>query len=525
MASILDLARMNDSGDLAGGVSEIAAVTGAGAMMVTAVRTAGGRLRLISWQLNTAGPVTRLGDSGDAAGGASNIDIARGDRFVVACRTGAGNLRLISWDIDATGAFITRRGDSADQAGAASRIKIVAMTGTLFVTACRTDGGGILRLISWRLNPDGTLTRLADSANAAGQVSEIALTRLSENRVATSVRRDSGELRVIVWSVSAAGVFARLADSANAAGQASLIRATLSSTGLLVTAVRAGTAGLRLISWRINADGHPVRLGDSGNQAGNITDNSVVVAPDGVVSAVRTAAGALRLIAWSIDAAGRFTRMGDSASQAGTSSMIATVPGPGVPDAGGHSVTFATAVRAGNGTLRLITWGPAVVRLHFKVLTAPALTTATMLTSMQTVYATVGISVVLAGTENLNLPLLNDVDVGECAGATTVEQQQLFANRNNVGTNDVVVYFVRSTIPPLNGCASHPPGRPSVAVAQGATQWTMAHEIGHVLGLDHVGDPDRLMMDGGTANITNPPPNLIASEQSTMLQSPFTVPV
>ena len=84
MASILDLARMNDSGDLAGGVSEIAAVTGAGAMMVTAVRTAGGRLRLISWQLNTAGPVTRLGDSGDAAGGASNIDIARGDRFVVA---------------------------------------------------------------------------------------------------------------------------------------------------------------------------------------------------------------------------------------------------------------------------------------------------------------------------------------------------------------------------------------------------------------------------------------------------------
>jgi len=292
-----------------------------------------------------------------------------------------------------------------------------------------------------------------------------------------------------------------------------------------VTAVRAGTAGLRLIAWRITPAGQPVRLGDSGNQAGNITDNSIVPAPDGVVTAVRTAAGRLRLIAWSVDAAGRIVRQGDSASQAGTSSLIAVVSGPGLPDAAGHSVTFATAVRAGTGGLRLITWGPAVVRLHFKVLTAPAITPATMLASMQTVYATVGISVVHVSTENLNLPLLNDVDVGECAGATTTEQEQLFANRNNVGDNDVAVYFVRSTIPPLNGCASHPTGRPSVAVAQGATQWTLGHEVGHVLGLDHVDDLDRLMTGGGTGNITNPPPNLIAAEQSTMLQSPSTVPL
>jgi hypothetical protein len=185
---------------------------------------------------------------------------------------------------------------------------------------------------------------------------------------------------------------------------------------------------------------------------------------------------------------------------------------------------MVAAVRTETGRLRLITWGPAVVRLHFKVLTAPALGTAAMLASMQTVYATIGIRVTLASTENLNLPLLNDVDVGTCTGATTTEQQQLFANRNDVGAQDVAVYFVRSTNPPLNGCASHPAGRPSVVVAQGATTWTLGHEVGHVLGLDHVGDLDRLMTGGGTGNITHLPPDLVPSEQSTIIQSSFTAP-
>ena len=187
-------------------------------------------------------------------------------------------------------------------------------------------------------------------------------------------------------------------------------------------------------------------------------------------------------------------------------------------------MTLATAVRAGSGRLRVITWGPAVVRLHFKVLTAPIIPTATMLTAMQTVYSTVGISVVLAGTEALNLPLLTDLDVGECAGATTVEQDQLFANRNNAGANDVVVYFVRSTVPPFNGCASHPTGRPGAVVVQGATQWTLGHEVGHVLGLSHVAsspttNSDFLMWPN--TGWTNVPPDLSGTEATTMKNSAF----
>ena len=78
----------------------------------------------------------------------------------------------------------------------------------------------------------------------------------------------------------------------------------------------------------------------------------------------------------------------------------------------------------------------------------------------------------------------------------------LFNNRNNVGANEIAVYFVRSTVPPFNGCAAHPPGKPSAAVVQTGTQWTFAHEVGHVLGLSHVNNNDRLMTGNGTSNIT-----------------------
>ena len=169
------------------------------------------------------------------------------------------------------------------------------------------------------------------------------------------------------------------------------------------------------------------------------------------------------------------------------------------------------------------------VRMHLKVLTQPTVPLNTMVARMREIYESVGIRVEVASTENLNLPALNDCDAGQCvSGSTTAEQNQLFSNRNNVGTNEVVAYFVRSTVPPYNGCAAHPSGRPGAIVVQGATQWTLAHEIGHVLGLPHCDSPgarlfDRLMTGGGTGNITNPPPDLIQSEINTMRASALTI--
>ena len=56
-------------------------------------------------------------------------------------------------------------------------------------------------------------------------------------------------------------------------------------------------------------------------------------------------------------------------------------------------------------------------------------------------FTRLGVDVRLVSTENLNLPAtFLDIDVGSCTlGSTPTEQNQLFSNRNNAGTNDVVV--------------------------------------------------------------------------------------
>ncbi|HJY23813.1 MAG TPA: hypothetical protein VJ279_13055, partial [Hanamia sp.] len=73
--------------------------------------------------------------------------------------------------------------------------------------------------------------------------------------------------------------------------------------------------------------------------------------------------------------------------------------------------------------------------------------------------------------------------------------------------------------PAYNGCAAFPAGRPGAVVVRSASRWTLGHELGHVLSLNHVNDNNRLMTGNGTFNITNPPPDLISSEVNSMISS------
>lgn len=162
------------------------------------------------------------------------------------------------------------------------------------------------------------------------------------------------------------------------------------------------------------------------------------------------------------------------------------------------------------------------LRLFLKILFSPSIPIAIMLDRMREVYEPVGVQVEVASMEDIDRPELVDVNVGACTQSViTGEQQQLFAARNNASDRDIAVYFVRSTLPPYNGCAAHPAGQPGLVIASYATEWTLAHEVGHVLGLVHIADSRRLMTGLGTANIIDPPPDLSPEEVRIILSSKF----
>ncbi|MFE6834997.1 hypothetical protein ACFVFI_09180 [Streptomyces sp. NPDC057705] len=120
-------------------------------------------------------------------------------------------------------------------------------------------------------------------------------------------------------------------------------------------------------------------------------------------------------------------------------------------------------------------------------------------------------------------------DAGKCGtGNGTADQDELYDYRAGAGPDDVVVYIVRTIMSdsgPLDGCAQQLPfHQPGLVVESDVQNWVVAHEMGHVLGLDDIkGDTDALMFDG-SAPYTNPPPNVARSESVTMISNQLTRP-
>jgi hypothetical protein len=129
------------------------------------------------------------------------------------------------------------------------------------------------------------------------------------------------------------------------------------------------------------------------------------------------------------------------------------------------------------------------------------------------VFEAIDVKIEIASEHEVDAPLLRVLNVrSSCHGArVSADQTALFARRGKLGADDIVIFFVRETNPPLSGCAQHPRGQPGAVVTSQATRWSLAHEIGHVLGLIHVGDPKRVM-HFDTSKISLNPPGFDASE-------------
>ena len=154
------------------------------------------------------------------------------------------------------------------------------------------------------------------------------------------------------------------------------------------------------------------------------------------------------------------------------------------------------------------------IRIHLRILHQPRIDLAGIIEATRDIYSAIGIEVEVASIQRLDIPDLLDVYIADCAmGDPTAAQRRLFENRDSCGPRDIFIYFIRSTVPSSTGCASHPSDKAGLIITEIANRWTLAHEIGHVLGLAHVVDQGRLMSSSRTDCETSALPAATSIEQ------------
>ena len=178
------------------------------------------------------------------------------------------------------------------------------------------------------------------------------------------------------------------------------------------------------------------------------------------------------------------------------------------------------------------------VRLHFRSIGIPRVPEMTALRNAQRVYGRYAIAISFANGESLGLSetewlTLNVLD-GQCKWDAVSDEQNVLYGMGDVQTvtpTDVLVYYVNGIREPdgntLAGCAGHAPGRPCVAVSAVGSQWTLAHELAHVLlGSSftpvHATQSTNLMYSP-TAGITANPPGLTDAQLTAIRASRYCV--
>lgn len=154
------------------------------------------------------------------------------------------------------------------------------------------------------------------------------------------------------------------------------------------------------------------------------------------------------------------------------------------------------------------------VGLHFRAIALTQVSFDLILSSAQAVYAQYGIRIDMANGQSLLLApgdqaRLETVDQACKWDLSTGEFNELHSRGGPAPATEILVYFIKSFNPQLNGCGGHAKNRPAATVAASGTRWTVAHEVGHVLlGSGflpvHVTDT-RNLMNKTTATITSMP--------------------
>lgn len=173
------------------------------------------------------------------------------------------------------------------------------------------------------------------------------------------------------------------------------------------------------------------------------------------------------------------------------------------------------------------------VRLHFRSLSLTDVPFETSFRNAERVYAQYGIriefgsgmSMLLTPGQARRLQVVN----GSCEWSiTSGEYSEVQRLGGNLPSTEILVCYInRFESDTALGCGGHAPNRPACIVAASGSQWTTAHEVGHVLlgsGFRPVHETSTTnLMFSSTPGITGNPPTLTDAQVAQMKRSPCCV--
>lgn len=240
-----------------GNVTHVAISSVGSTKFITSVRTSAGDLRVTGWSINNLGQISALGHYT----GGKIYDVAQtqvGQRAVSAVRTASGALKLITFKIKFNG-DMERQGDSGNQAGSIKDVDIVSNSSFRVITSVKQPNN-TMKLISWQVKWNGDILRKETSPTVGPIISQslaVGNTSQYSSDFYTGVRAQDGKLNLRLWDQNFSSKKIEHVFNYNYKTEAIGIVHTIfiPEKNIVITTMKTGSGALKLTSWQMDAVG------------------------------------------------------------------------------------------------------------------------------------------------------------------------------------------------------------------------------------------------------------------------------